>query len=123
MTTTGGVRPVADRTDFNDVTNKQATRDDVEGAERVKESDAEVIARLAKLSTEAYEGKRKDEAKKLDWRVGILDRAVDKARIKLLAERRAAEQAKRQEEEQPILCPDLGQDDHLDLVDRAIRDL
>ena len=41
-----------------------------------------------------------------------------------MAERRAAEQAERQEEkEQPIVCPDLGQEDHLALVDQAIKDL
>jgi hypothetical protein len=85
---------------------------------------SETIARLAKLSIEAYEGKRKDEAKALNWRVGVLDKAVEKARVKLWTERRAAEFAERQErEEQPVLCPDLGQEDHLALVDQAIKDL
>jgi hypothetical protein len=53
-------------------------------------------------------GKRRP---KLNWRVSILNKAVEKARIKLWSERRAAEFAKRQEEEQPILCPTLKGDD------------
>jgi hypothetical protein len=117
---------MADGTDFNDFAPKvgnEAIKEKIEQAAQVKESDQETIARLAKLSIEAYEGKRRDEAEKLNWRVSILDRAVDKERQKLLAERRAAEFAERQEEEQPVLCPDLGEEDHLVLIDQAIRDL
>jgi hypothetical protein len=114
---------MADRTDLNDLTSKQAVREGVEGAKRVKESDAEVIARLAEMSTEEYEGRRKDEAKKLDWRVSILDRAVDKERQRLLAERRAAAFAERQEEEQPVLCPDLKGDDPIVLIEESFAGL
>src|SRR5918992_5575314 len=115
-------KPPKDLNDKALLAGHEPIKEKIEEAVQVKESDQEAIARLAKLSTEAYEGKRRDEAKKLNWRVSILDRAVDKAR-KLWTERRAAEQAERQEEEQPALCPGLGEEDHLVLVDRAIRDL
>lgn len=38
------------------------------------------IARLARLSAEEYETRRKDAARRLNWRVAVLDREVEQAR-------------------------------------------
>lgn len=75
-----GGRPMADRTDLNDLTNKQAVRDGVEGAEQVKESDAETITRLAALSLLEYSRVRKGEAERLGARVTDFDAEVKRAR-------------------------------------------
>src|SRR5919106_6415772 len=80
MTTTGGVRPMADRTDLNDITNKQAVREGVEGAKPVKESDAETITRLAALPPLEYSRVRKGDAERLGVRVTDLDAEVKRAR-------------------------------------------
>ena len=71
---------MADRTDLNDITNKQAVREGVEGAKPVKESDAETITRLAALPPLEYSRVRKGDAERLGVRVTDLDAEVKRAR-------------------------------------------
>ena len=72
-------------TDFNDLHKLEGldtVKTQIENATTPKESDEEILQRLAALPSLEYERQREDAAKKLDCRAGILDKLVDARRPK-----------------------------------------
>jgi putative DNA primase/helicase len=67
-------------TDFNDISNEEAAREQVKNAEAVQETDVEIITRLANLPSMEYDRVREKEAKRLGVRITTLDCEVAKAR-------------------------------------------
>jgi putative DNA primase/helicase len=67
-------------TDFNDIGNEEAAREQIKNAEVAQETDAEIIARLAKLPPMEYDRVREKEAQRLGVRIATLDCEVVKAR-------------------------------------------
>jgi putative DNA primase/helicase len=72
-------------TDFNDLATLQglaAVKEQIDKAEAPKESDEEIVSRLAALPLLEYERQREAEAVKLGCRASILDKLVDGKRPK-----------------------------------------
>jgi hypothetical protein len=106
----------AEPTDFNDLHRQEglpavSVQLSAGAPVQAKESDQEAIARLAEMSAAEYESKRKEEAKKLGWRVGFLDEEVRRLKAEWRAD--AIKQSGSKEEVKPVIeCPALALGQH-----------
>jgi phage/plasmid primase-like uncharacterized protein len=111
-------------TDFNDLHQQEglpAVSDQLSAGAPVQaeESSQEAVARLAKMSAAKYEDERISAAKRLGWRYSVLDKEVEKERLRLRQEKAA-----HSEEVKPAIeCPTLKGDDPIVLIKESFAGL